>query len=76
MEVSWRCQDGYFSLQTLLGSHGLVWVWMSSMRVFSEKMVRDGGILIKCDISDDMLGSVVDGWIGIFDLGGKVFLKW
>ena len=44
--------------------------------VFSEKMVRDGGISIKCDISDDMLGSVGDCWIGIFDLGGKVFVMW
>ena len=29
------------------------------MRVFFEKMVREGGVLIKCDISD-MLGSVGD----------------
>ena len=28
------------------------------MMVFSEKMVREGRILIKCDISDDMLGQL------------------
>ena len=36
------------------------------MRVFFEKMVRKGGVLIKCDISY-MLGSVGDSYIGIFD---------
>ena len=33
---------------------------MSSVMVFSEKMVREGVILIKCDISDSMRRSVRD----------------
>ena len=57
------------------------------MMVFSEKMVRERGILIKCDISDDMLGQLETAKLvflifklyGVFigrDLGNSLLVLW